>query len=134
MKFLPPVPFPAGPYFIKFHPNLSSTIITASQTGQFQVSDIANPYDNIRFFQADISGYLNSMDISSTGEMVAFASTMGSVSIWSAKENSRINAFSRNTEFADRVRPLSNVNISDDRLVKIFHFIMTESLTISEYN
>src|SRR3990167_9239868 len=42
---LSPIPFPAGAFMLKFHPKFSSTLLIASQTGQFQLSDI----------QADIS-------------------------------------------------------------------------------
>lgn len=51
MRTLPPISFPSGPNHLLFHPKLSSTILAASQTGQFQICDVSN-VSNIKFFQA----------------------------------------------------------------------------------
>ncbi|KAJ3333266.1 poly(A)-specific ribonuclease [Blyttiomyces sp. JEL0837] len=83
MKSLPPLAFPAGPSFLKLHPNLSSTIFAGSQGGQFQICDITNPDSNIQFYQADISGYLTAVDFSSSGDILALAGSSGTVSFWS---------------------------------------------------
>ena len=71
-KFLAPIPFSAGPSFVRFHPNYASLILASSRTGSLQITDI-NDSNQFRsqFMQASISGYLNSMEFSSSGEMIA---------------------------------------------------------------
>ena len=80
LKSLPPLPFPIGPSHLKFHPKLSSTILAASQNGQFQICDIANPNANVAFFQVMLKGLVD-MDLvllnvltSSTGRRMSAVS------------------------------------------------------------
>ncbi|KAJ3219092.1 poly(A)-specific ribonuclease [Dinochytrium kinnereticum] len=113
MRSLPPIPFPAGPYFLKFHPTLSSTVFTSSQTGQLQICDIESPSTNVQFYQVDIPTYMTSADVSGTGEIIAFGSSIGSVSQWVEKDSAKVNAYSRNTEFPDSVITPMNLEPND---------------------
>ncbi|TPX70585.1 hypothetical protein SpCBS45565_g01672 [Spizellomyces sp. 'palustris'] len=112
MRALPPIPFPSGPNYLHFHPKISSIILAASQNGQFQLCDVANA-SNVRFFQANISGFLNSIEFSSSGEMLACGDSSGVVSLWTEKPDCRVNLFSRPTEFADTPAPPPAVEIED---------------------
>ena len=71
-KFLAPIPFSAGPSFVRFHPNYASSILASTRTGSLQITDI-NDSNQFRsqFLQASVSGFLTSMEFSSSGEMMA---------------------------------------------------------------
>ncbi|KAI8846356.1 ubiquitin carboxyl-terminal hydrolase-domain-containing protein [Chytridium lagenaria] len=113
MRSLPPIPFPAGPYFLKFHPTLSSTVFTCSQNGQLQICDIESPSTNVQFYQVDVHSYLTAADVSGTGEVLAFGNSMGAVSQWIEKESAKVNAYSRNTEFPDAVITPMNLEVNE---------------------
>ena len=93
MRTLAPMSFPAGPTLLKFHSKLPSTVIVGAQSGQFQICDINSlDYINVHFHQANVTGYLTSMDISSTGQFLSFGDSMGTVLLWAEAEQPRINA------------------------------------------
>lgn len=69
-KSLPPIPFPAGAGFVRLHPKLSTCVIIASQNGQIQILDYANPA-NVYLHQADLSGQLVGMEVSPSGDFMA---------------------------------------------------------------
>ncbi|TPX57736.1 hypothetical protein PhCBS80983_g03604 [Powellomyces hirtus] len=113
MRALAPIPFPSGPSYLRFHPRLSSTVLAASQNGQFQMCNAVNTAE-ASFYQANVSGFLNAVDFSSSGEALAFADTQGVVSLWAEKDDPRVNFVSRPTEFADPPALRPDVEISDD--------------------
>ncbi|KAJ3104577.1 poly(A)-specific ribonuclease [Phlyctochytrium planicorne] len=119
MKSLPPIPFPNGPYFLKFHPLLKSTLFTSSQTGHLQICDIESPSSNVQFFQLDIQNYMTSADVSGTGEIMAFGANVGNVQQWIEKDTSKVNNFSKNTEFPDAVITPMNLEVNDETPLSI---------------
>lgn len=64
-----------------------------------------------------MSGFLNAVAFSSSGETLAFGDSSGIVSLWSEKKDPRVNFASRPTEFADPPAPTPPVQINDDRWV-----------------
>ncbi|KAI9199852.1 ubiquitin carboxyl-terminal hydrolase-domain-containing protein [Polychytrium aggregatum] len=113
MKSLPPIPFQNGPAILQFHPKLSSTILTGSQTGQFQICDIETPNSHIEFLQVHTDGYTSVADISSSGEMMAFGSSTGILHQWAEREAPKSNLYSR--PFAVPFDPPPpSVHISED--------------------
>lgn len=94
MRALPPVPFPAGASFVKFHPKLPNIMLVASTTGQFQFIDM---YDHLQvhLYQADLassnsgstgaplSSYLSNLDISENGEFLCFSDGLRNMHLWS---------------------------------------------------
>lgn len=95
MRSLPPIPFPAGASFIRFHPKLPNIMIIASTTGQIQLVDI---YDqlNVFMYQADLTGgntlssttaptssFLANLDISENGEFMCFSDGFLNLHLWS---------------------------------------------------
>ncbi|KAI8820757.1 ubiquitin carboxyl-terminal hydrolase-domain-containing protein [Fimicolochytrium jonesii] len=113
MRALAPIPFPSGPTFLRFHPRLTSTVVGASPNGQFQFCNAVNTSE-ATFYQAQVSGVLSALDFSSSGELLAFADSAGVVSLWSEKNEARVNFNSRLTEFADQPPPPSEIKITDD--------------------
>ncbi|CAN6606610.1 Pan2p-PAN3 deadenylation complex catalytic subunit Pan2p [Trichomonascus vanleenenianus] len=84
MKPLPPIAFPAGAAFVRMHPKLSTCCIVASQSGQVQFLDIANPA-NVQLYQSAITSLLSGLEISSTGDFMALTDTDGFVQLWSTE-------------------------------------------------
>ncbi|CAG8494661.1 13748_t:CDS:10 [Funneliformis mosseae] len=97
MRPLVPMPFPTGPCFLKMHPKLSTTVFIVSQSGQFHVCDIGNTSD-IHFYQANTSSYINAIDLSTSGEMLAFGDAASFVHLWEDRKDAKINAYSNPIE------------------------------------
>ena len=117
MRSLLPVPFPAGPSFVRFHPKLSSLIITVGQTGQFQICDLGNPDSNVQFYQLDMQAYCTSFDVSSSGELLLFGDSSGVVHMWSEMDkDAEVNLYSRPLEGASShiYSPPPPLDIDDD--------------------
>jgi PAB-dependent poly(A)-specific ribonuclease subunit 2 len=113
MRAMVPVPFAAqgGPSLLAIHPKLSSTIIVAAPSGQFQIVDINN-LGEASFHQVTTSSYLTSMSISQSADFIAFGEADGSVRLWaSSQEANHFNAFSTNPlEMPDVVDAPAPVN------------------------
>lgn len=105
MRPLPPIPFPAGASFVRFHPKLPNIIIIASTTGQLQFVDI---YDqlNVHLYQANLNqipqlataslsavtpSYLSNLDISENGEYLTFTDGFSNLHLWSNVNNTNKN-------------------------------------------
>lgn len=105
MRSLPPIPFPAGASFVRFHPKLPNIIIISSITGQLQFVDI---YDqlNVYLYQANLSQphqltsaslsvpaltYLSNLDISENGEYLCFNDGYLNLHLWSTMNNTNKN-------------------------------------------
>ncbi|CAB4393897.1 unnamed protein product [Rhizophagus irregularis] len=97
MRPLVPMPFPTGPCFLKMHPKLSTTVFIASRSGQFHVCDIGNTSD-IHFYQVNTSSYVNAIDLSASGEMLAFGDAASFVHLWEDRKEAKINAYSNPIE------------------------------------
>ncbi|KAJ3187322.1 poly(A)-specific ribonuclease [Gaertneriomyces sp. JEL0708] len=112
LRALPPIPFPAGPSYVQFHPTMSNAIVAASQDGQFQFCDIAN-HNSATFYQGEVSGFLNALSFSSSGNMLALGDSSGGIYLWTDEESPKVNPFSRETEFCDDPAPQRPVQITD---------------------
>lgn len=119
-KPLPPVPFPAGAGFVRLHPKLSTCAFIASQTGQIQLIDFANPASTqVRLHQASLAstGTLSGLDVSPSGDFLAL--TEGPyIQLWSNQDetavtNASFNEFSNPMEFpvdpATYTQPISSI-------------------------
>ncbi|RHZ79406.1 hypothetical protein Glove_146g43 [Diversispora epigaea] len=113
MRPLVPLSFPPGPCFLKMHPKLSTTVFIASRSGQFHICDVGN-VSYTHFYQANTTSYINSFDLSTSGEMLAFGDAANVVHIWGDRKNSKINAFSHPSELPDVPAPKPNIYIGDN--------------------
>ncbi|UZJ51756.1 hypothetical protein CBS101457_001076 [Exobasidium rhododendri] len=98
MRTMATVPFAAqgGPALLAIHPKLSSTIVVAAPSGQFQIADINN-LGEASFYQVNTSTYLTSMSLSQSADFIAFGEADGSVRLWaSSQEASHFNNFTTN--------------------------------------
>lgn len=84
MKLLPPIPFPFGPSFVRFHPKLPNIVLIGSKLGNLQFLDI---FDQSQFqmYQIDLvnnSNYLSNMKISGNGEHLVFNDSFNNLIMW----------------------------------------------------
>ncbi|KAJ3407564.1 poly(A)-specific ribonuclease [Chytridiales sp. JEL 0842] len=114
MRWLPPIPFPSGPCYLKFHPTLSSTIYSVSQSGQLEVYDISNPSTNYKFYQTDLLGYPTAFDISNSGEVTALGCSSGVITEWAEKADYVINPYSRSSQLPDPVEREPFMSVDSD--------------------
>ncbi|RIA93213.1 ubiquitin carboxyl-terminal hydrolase-domain-containing protein [Glomus cerebriforme] len=112
MRPLVPMSFPTGPCFLKMHPKLSTTVFIVSRSGQFHVCDIGNP-SNIHFYQANTSSYISAIDLSTSGEMLAFGDSASCVHLWGDRKEAKINAYSNPIELPAIPTPTPNITISE---------------------
>lgn len=94
MRALPPLSFPAGASFVKFHPKLPNIVVVASTAGHLQFVDM---YDQLltHLYQADLAppadvpalaapaSYLSNLDISKNGEFLCFSDGFRNLRLWS---------------------------------------------------
>lgn len=113
MRTLVHVPFAAqgGPALLAVHPKVSSTIVIAAPSGQFQIVDVNNLSD-ASFHQVNTSTYLTSLSISQTADYIALGEADGSVRLWaSSSEANQFNSFSSNAlEMPDLIEPPAPVD------------------------
>ena len=85
LRALVPIPFaaPGGPGLIAVHPRLSSTVVVSAPQGQFTIVDTNNPGESI-FNQINIGSYITCLDMSPSGDYMAFGEADGSVRLWSS--------------------------------------------------
>ena len=116
MRALPPAPFPLGPYLCRFHPTLFSTLLVASQAGQFQLLDVGNSANAGPIFSVDSHGDdIMSMDFANSGEVIAFTDSGGYVHQWADRDDIRVNPYSRPTELIDPMPPPPHVKMDENR-------------------
>jgi PAB-dependent poly(A)-specific ribonuclease subunit 2 len=90
-KFLSPIPFSAGPSFVRFHPNYAASVLASSQTGSMQISNINDSSQSkYQFLQSSVSGFVTSMEFSQTGEVFGLGDAFGSLQLWSQNRNQRL--------------------------------------------
>ncbi|EPS41531.1 hypothetical protein H072_4574 [Dactylellina haptotyla CBS 200.50] len=112
-RSLPPVPFPAGAAFCRMHPKMSTTGIVASQTGQFQIIDIANP-NVVNLRQANVANYISSLELAPSGDALALADADAILQLWGKPDKIRFTELSNPVEWASVPTPLPNVDIGPD--------------------
>lgn len=100
---LPPVSFHAGAAFVRMHPRMLTTAVIASQSGQLQIVDIMNT-SMVTVRQVNVvDSYLLSLDISPSGEALAFADSNSTLQLWGSPSRMSFTSYSNPTEFPDQV-------------------------------
>ncbi|KYQ92601.1 WD40-like domain-containing protein [Tieghemostelium lacteum] len=101
LRALPPIQY-KRPTMVKFHPKYYSSIaISSDSTNQIFICDVNNQNDtsNSQYLQVDsLFGYLYSMDISSSGDIMAFGDGGGLVHQWTETEEFSVNVNSFQTD------------------------------------
>ncbi len=115
MRALVPIPFaaPGGPGLVAVHPKLNSTVVVAAPQGHFQIVDTGNPGEGV-FNQIQTGSYITCLDISPSGDFLAFGEADGSVRLWSSSSDTsalRFNNFESDPpEAADVPEELPSIN------------------------
>ncbi|GAA96870.1 uncharacterized protein L969DRAFT_87898 [Mixia osmundae IAM 14324] len=105
LRPLVPVPFPAGPAFIKPHPRLSTTIAVSSLNGSFQIVDTLQQ-GTVQFHQLPFTSYLTAMSMAPSGEGLLFADQSGLVRLWSSSDDAKYTRYGpQDIELPDPVEP-----------------------------
>ncbi|KAK6354956.1 poly(A)-specific ribonuclease [Orbilia brochopaga] len=112
-RSLPPVPFPAGAAFCRMHPKMSTTGIVASQTGQFQIIDIANP-NVVNLRQANVSNYISSLELAPTGDALALADADAILQLWGKPDKMRFTELSNPVEWPSAPTPRPNIDFNEN--------------------
>lgn len=98
---LAPAQFPAGPFLLKFHPRFTSTLVVASQMGTMQLFDVTKSVPPLTLYQVESQGgFITSMDVSPSGEMMLFTDAHGYVHQWTNNDEARA------TQYGDDPPPL----------------------------
>jgi PAB-dependent poly(A)-specific ribonuclease subunit 2 len=102
MKFMVPIPFPNGPSIAKFHPTMSSVVLAASQNGSMVLNELTDTSQiRAQFLSVNLSGYLTTVDVSVSGEMICIGDSFGAFQVLSTNVTPRINNISRPSQYMD---------------------------------
>ena len=113
MKALSPIPVMGGASHVLFHPTIKTHIYAFSPNGNAQMCDTSSINYSHSFFFRPMADYhhhtgllpdnhaasVSAVDISSNGEVLCVANTMGVLSFWSESIEAAFNAYSRESEY-----------------------------------
>lgn len=106
------------PSLVRFIPAFTSKFCLASSLGQFQLLDVsASPAENCIAFthqvQLQPEASLTTLNISSSGQALAFGDDLGLVHLFGTNTNVTFNQFSVPTEFPDPLEPVPPIDPND---------------------
>lgn len=109
LRALSPVPVVGEPFLLRFLPAFSSQLAVISAMGQLQVLDASAPASSaIQLFQVNSEGAMcMGLEVSSSCQCLAVGDAGGYVHTFASNASAVFNSFSRPTEFADPIEPLS---------------------------
>lgn len=106
------------PSLVRFVPAFTSKFCIASTLGQFQLLDVAAPpAENCTAFthqvQIQPESTLTSLNVSSSGQALAFGDDSGAIHLFGTNANATFNQYSTPTEFPDQLEPVPSLDVSD---------------------
>lgn len=106
------------PSLVRFIPAFTSKFCLSSSLGQFQLLDVsAAPAENCTAFthqvQVQQDASLISLNVSSSGQALAFGDDLGVVHLFGTNTNVSFNQFSNPTEFPDPLEPTPTIDPND---------------------
>lgn len=110
LRPLVPVPFPAGPTYVRMHPKMSTTAFVVGQSGLFHIVDTGNTVD-VQLRQASTNTYFTSICVSQSGDALVLSDADGILQLWSQKSMPLFSEFSTPLEW-----PNMHVNVPDVRI------------------
>lgn len=113
LRPLVPVPFPAGPVYIKMHPKMSTTAFIVSQNGVFHIVDTGNTTD-VQLRQASTCTYFTSICVSQSGDTLALCDADGVIQLWSPKPVPQFSEFSTPLEWPDDHPHIPDIQVNTD--------------------
>lgn len=118
MKPIAPIPFHAGAAFVRLLPNMQTTAIVASQTGQLQLVDLMNP-NTVNLRQVNISSYMLMLDMAPSGQALVVADSEGNIHLWGSPSKIRFSILNKETEFASPPQRATFVDWNNTQLSAI---------------
>lgn len=85
LRPLPPVPFPAGAVYARFHSKLPGVVVATSQTGLLQFIDIFNQA-NLQVYEAEVSQLVTGITLSPSGDFMVLTEGMKDIRLWCNSE------------------------------------------------
>lgn len=118
------------PTLTRFIPAFTSKFCLASVMGQFQILDVAaSAAENCTAFthqvQVQPEASLTSLNVSSSGQALAFGDDMGMIHLFGTNANANFNQYSAPTEFPDQLEPTPPIDPND--------FVTPLSLAVQNY-
>ncbi|ODQ77949.1 hypothetical protein BABINDRAFT_163000 [Babjeviella inositovora NRRL Y-12698] len=117
MRPLSPLLFAAGASFVRLHPKFPNVAVVASALGQIQFIDMYN-HTNVHLYQADVGGYMSSMEISPSGDYIAMADGF-QMQLWSHGFNAQeqppsMAVYANALDYATNTFPEEPFGVDDD--------------------
>lgn len=117
-RLITPIQSIFPPTLVKFVPAFTSKFCLASAHGQFQLLDVAaGAAENCTAFthqvQIQPEASLTSLNVSSSGQALAFGDDLGMVHLFGTNTNVTFNQYSAHTEFPDPIEPVPNIDPND---------------------
>lgn len=120
MRLVSPIPVVLDPLLLRFLPSFTSRVAVVSSLGQLQLADtVSLSTPNLSLYQVNTAGSLClSMDVSSSCQCLAIGDSGGYIHVFtpSNSENTMINTYSRETEFADQIDLPPSISIKDESM------------------
>ncbi|KAG5438494.1 hypothetical protein PCANB_002598 [Pneumocystis canis] len=113
LRPLIPVPFPAGPTYVRMHPKMSTTAFVVSHNGLFHIVDTGNTTD-VQLRHASTNTYFTSVSVSQSGDALALSDADGIVQLWSQKSIPQFSEFSSPVEWPNNSVHTSDIYIQAD--------------------
>ncbi|ORY81542.1 ubiquitin carboxyl-terminal hydrolase-domain-containing protein [Protomyces lactucae-debilis] len=110
-----PIPFSAGPAFLKAHPKMFTNIFILSQGGQLQTTDVGNTMDLKLMQLTHGMQYITQFDLSPSGDAFIYIDADNHLHLWSQRgDEPRFTDFSIPTEFPSFAEPVQEMSIDTD--------------------
>lgn len=117
-RLITPIQSIFPPTLVRFVPAFTSKFCLASALGQFQLLDVAaSATENCTAFthqvQIQPEASLTSLNVSSSGQALAFGDDLGVIHLFGTNTNVTFNQYSTPTEFPDPFEPAPSIDPSD---------------------
>lgn len=115
-RLVTPIQTIFSPCLVRFIPAFTSKFCLASAMGQFQLLDVgASTAEICTAFthQVQTEASLTTMNVSSSGQAIAFGDDIGVIHLFGTNTNVTFNQFSEPTEFPDPIDPVPPIDPND---------------------
>lgn len=118
-----PIPFPARAAYVIQHPTIPHVVLMATISGDnMTFMDVVNP-SHAQFYHADMPSYITSIDLSPSGQYLAFTDPMHNLTLWSRDLNYHFSFLDKPLDYpsppAEHIPPESQITRRDSPLSSI---------------
>lgn len=117
-RLVTPIRSPFPPVLLRFVPAFTSKFCLVAPMGEFQLLDCAaSAVDNCTVYTHQVQmapeATITCMDVSSSGQVIAFGDNLGLINLYGTTTNASFNQYSRPTEFPDPQDPVPPIDTND---------------------